>query len=89
MDVAYGAIACRMKSIPFSSGAGIVAAKREFLISLIRLGKSDVVLAEKVLGTCLGRGQDNYLCSESIHPVAGRKTLIYCTYISSTILILF
>ena len=73
MDVAYGVIACRMKSIPFSSGAGIVAANREFLISLIRLGKSDVVLAEKVLGTCMGRGQDNYLCSESIHPVAGRK----------------
>ena len=55
MDVAYGVIACRRKSIHFSSGAGIVAAKREFLISLIRLGMSDVVLAEKVLGTCLGR----------------------------------
>ena len=48
-----------------------VAAKREILISLIRLGMSDVVLEVNVLGTCLGRGQGNYNCSD-IRPVECR-----------------
>ena len=41
-----------------------VAVKQEFLTSLTRLGTSDVILAEKEHGTCLGRVQVKYNWSD-------------------------